>query len=109
MVRAPSAAGTDTEEPHAALLGEFEGVGQQVLEHLLQTLGVGDQAAARCGSDIDIEVERGFPPRDGRAATTASSILPKKTSSASTDTVPDSILDRSRMSLIRFSRSVPAP
>ena len=30
-------------------------------------------------------------------------------SSASTVTVPDSILDRSRMSLIRFNRSVPAP
>jgi hypothetical protein len=28
---------------------------------------------------------------------------------ASTVTVPDSIFDRSRMSLIRFSRSVPAP
>jgi len=26
-----------------------------------------------------------------------------------TETVPDSILDRSRMSLIRFSKSVPAP
>ena len=38
-----------------------------------------------------------------------SSRLAKKISSASTVTVPDSIFDRSRMSLIRFSRSVPAP
>src|SRR5204862_2352229 len=30
-------------------------------------------------------------------------------SSTSTDTVPDSIFDRSRMSVIRFNRSVPAP
>ena len=45
--------------------------------------------------------------RNGRA--TVSSTLVKKISSASTVTVPDSILDRSRMSLIRFSRSVPAP
>ena len=45
--------------------------------------------------------------RNGRA--TMSSRLAKKTSSASTETVPDSIFDRSRMSLIRFSRSVPAP
>ena len=33
----------------------------------------------------------------------------KNTSSASTVTVPDSIFDRSRMSVIRLSRSVPAP
>ena len=33
----------------------------------------------------------------------------KAISSASTVTVPDSIFDRSRMSLIRFNRSVPAP
>ncbi len=45
--------------------------------------------------------------RNGRP--TASSRLEKKISSASTVTVPDSIFDRSRMSLIRLSRSVPAP
>ena len=45
--------------------------------------------------------------RNGRA--TASSRFAKQISSASTVTVPDSIFDRSRMSLIRFSRSVPAP
>ena len=45
--------------------------------------------------------------RNGRA--TMSSRLAKAISSASTVTVPDSILDRSRMSLIRLSRSVPAP
>ena len=45
--------------------------------------------------------------RNGRA--TVSSTLEKKISSASTVTVPDSILLRSRMSLIRFRRSVPAP
>ena len=38
-----------------------------------------------------------------------SSRLEKKTSSASTVTVPDSIFDRSRMSVMRFNRSVPAP
>ena len=45
--------------------------------------------------------------RNGRA--TISSRLEKKISSASTVTVPDSIFDRSRISLIRLSRSVPAP
>ena len=61
---------------------------------------------------IDLDVEGragGSPPRGGTAAPTASSRLVKKISSASTVTVPDSIFDRSRMSLIRFSRSVPAP
>ena len=45
--------------------------------------------------------------RNGRP--TVSSRLEVRISSASTVTVPDSILDRSRMSLIRLSRSVPAP
>ena len=40
---------------------------------------------------------------------TASSRLVNRSSSASTVTVPDSIFDRSRISLIRFNRSVPAP
>ena len=44
--------------------------------------------------------------RNGRV--TVSVRLRNEISSASTDTVPDSIFDRSRMSLIRFSRSVPA-
>ncbi len=45
--------------------------------------------------------------RNGRAI--ISSKLLKYTSSASTETVPDSIFDRSRISLMRFNRSVPAP
>jgi hypothetical protein len=44
--------------------------------------------------------------RNGRA--TESSTALKYTSAASTVTVPDSIFDRSRMSEMRFSRSVPA-
>ena len=45
--------------------------------------------------------------RKGRA--TAPTRAVKTTSSASMLTVPDSIFDRSRMSLISFCRSVPAP
>ena len=40
-----------TLQPHAALLGELEGVREQVLEHLLQALRVGDDAAAEVGID----------------------------------------------------------
>ncbi len=39
------------------MLGELEGVGEQVLEHLLQALGVGDQAAAQVRVGVDLEVE----------------------------------------------------
>ncbi len=45
--------------------------------------------------------------RNGRAMLSSRPV--NTISSASTDTVPDSILERSRMSEIRFSRSVPAP
>ena len=44
-------------QPHAALGGELQGVGQQVLEDLLQALGVGDQAALQRGIDLDVEAE----------------------------------------------------
>ena len=46
MIGAPAGWRAGDGEPHAALFGELEGVGEQVLEHLLQALGVGDQAAA---------------------------------------------------------------
>ena len=99
----------ETVQPHAALLGELERVRQQVLQHLLQALAVGDHAAVEVGSSCtsNDRLRLSASCRNGRA--TMSSRLVKKISSASTETVPDSIFDRSRMSLIRFSRSVPAP
>ena len=90
--------------------GELEGVREQVLQHLLQALGIGDDAAAEVRIELDVErraARLSASWRNGRA--TVSSRLAKQISSASTVTVPDSIFDRSRMSLIRFSRSVPAP
>src|SRR4029077_15733850 len=91
---------------HTTLLGELEGVRQQILEHLLQPLRVGDHAAIEFR--IDPHVERQAP---------APGFVPKRPKDhvlqrdkeyflASTVTVPDSIFDRSRMSLIRFIRSV---
>ena len=61
------------------------------------------------GSVVTSKSSRRFSAscRNGRAI--ISSRLAKNTSSASTETVPDSIFERSRMSLIRFSKSVPAP
>ena len=62
------------------------------------------------GSSCDVEREAaalGLVAE--RCARPSSSRVAKQISSASTVTVPDSIFDRSRMSLIRFSRSVPAP
>ena len=64
---------------------------------------------ARCGSmatsNDNWRVSASW--RNGRAI--ASTRLVINTSSASTVTVPDSIFDRSRISLMRLSRSVPAP
>ena len=63
----------------------------------------------RFGSIFTSKFSRRFSAscRNGRAI--MSSKLAKKTSSAWTDTVPDSIFERSRMSVIKFKRSVPAP
>ena len=57
VVGAPAADRGRDLEPHAALLGELERVRQQVLQHLLQALGVGDDAAAELRIDLDVERE----------------------------------------------------
>ena len=55
MLGAPAAERGRDVEPHAAVLGELEGVRQQVLEHLLQALGIGDDAAPEMRIDLHIE------------------------------------------------------
>ena len=55
VLRAPAALRAGDVEPHAALRGELEGVGQQVLEHLLQALRVGRDGASQIGIEIDLE------------------------------------------------------
>ena len=76
MLGAPAADGGGDTEADAALLGELERIREQVLQHLLQPLGVGDDAAAR---DADRCRRRttagGCPPRAGTAAPTVSSRL----------------------------------
>ena len=73
MVGAPAAGRRRDREPHAALVGELEGVRQQVLQHLLQALRVGDDAAIELGIDLRRRRRgRGSRPRGGTAATTTS-------------------------------------
>ncbi len=57
MVFAPPAGGNRDRELHASVLGELECVGQQVLEHLLQTFGVGDQAAREMRIGVHLETQ----------------------------------------------------
>src|SRR5688572_3209193 len=45
-------------QPHAALVGELEGVRQQVLEHLLQPLAVRIQRRRDIGAHVDVELQR---------------------------------------------------
>ena len=110
MVRAP-AAGRDADvQPHAAVLGELERVGQQVLQDLHQPLGVGDDRAPEVRLEAGGESRAcGSRPRGGSCARPSPAGARTAAPRDSTVTVPDSIFDRSRMSLIRFSRSVPAP
>src|SRR6185437_12985553 len=57
MVRGPARLRRHHLEPDAAARGELERVRKQVLEHLLQALGVGGQAAAELAVDRDLEAE----------------------------------------------------
>ena len=55
MIGAPAAERGVDVETDAALRGEFESVGQQVLQHLLQPLGVGGDGAAEIRIDVHLE------------------------------------------------------
>ena len=93
---------------HRALLGELDRVRDQVLQHLLHALLVGDDRARSCA-------DRGRPRRSGpccrrlrgRCARRTTARRPSDTGTASTSIMPDSIFDRSRISLISSSRSEP--
>src|SRR4029450_4816861 len=54
---APAALDLGHTQPHAALRGEFERVRKQVLQNLLQALGIGGDAAPEIGIDTDLERE----------------------------------------------------
>jgi hypothetical protein len=55
VVGVPAALHFGDLQPHAALRGEFEGVRKQVLENLLQTLGIGGEAASEIRIEADLE------------------------------------------------------
>ncbi len=88
---------------------ELEGIGQQILENLLQTLGVGRDAASKVGSISTANENSLLSLRGRNGRPTRIHQVADKDLLASTVTVPDSIFDRSRMSLIKLSKSVPAP
>ena len=56
-VGAPPAGGGGDHEAHPAVLGELEGVGEEVLEHLLEALRVGEEAAGEVRVDLHVEGE----------------------------------------------------
>ena len=57
MVVAPATRGHRHRQIYAAVFGELECVGQQVLEHLLQTLRVGDQTAGKVRIGVHLEAQ----------------------------------------------------
>src|SRR6185312_4959436 len=57
MIGAPAFGGGPDAEPDAALLGEFEGVRQQVLQHLLQALHIRHHGAPEFLVEQDLEIE----------------------------------------------------
>ena len=110
VVGAPAAVRHADLQPHAAVLGELERVRQQVLQHLQQALRIGRDRAPEARGELGRERRACAASASWRKLrSTVSRRCANGSSSHSTVTVPDSIFERSRMSLIRFSRSVPAP
>src|ERR1700692_2361574 len=57
MLFAPSALSRAHRQPNASLFRELERIRQQVFQYLLQTLGVGDDAASKMGTGYQFEAE----------------------------------------------------
>src|ERR1700730_11126765 len=55
MVRGPAARRGRYAKADAAMLGEFDGVRQQIFQHLLQAFSVGDYAAAETRIELHVE------------------------------------------------------
>ncbi len=55
VIRAPASYGSRNIQPYAAFRRELERVRQQILQHLLQALGVRHHAPGQIGVDVDIE------------------------------------------------------
>ena len=92
----------------AARLGELERVRQQVLEHLLQPLPVGvDRRAARPAHARRSNSSPFCSATGPKVRSTKSRTSVSVTSPTLTSIFPASTFDRSRMSLMSLSRSVP--
>ena len=57
MFRIPPGRCCGDAQAHAALFGELERIGQQILQDLLEPLGIGDNAAPKILVDGDVEGE----------------------------------------------------
>jgi hypothetical protein len=57
VIGAPAARGDANVQPHTAAIGEFEGIRQQVLQHLQQALGIGRDGTAQPTIEIGRERE----------------------------------------------------
>src|SRR6516165_12509619 len=55
MVGSPTMGRRRDAKSDATGLGEFEGIGQQVLEHLLKPFGIGNNAAIEMAIELDVE------------------------------------------------------
>ena len=109
MPGVPAVAARPTRSVTSPLLGELEGVGEQVLQHLAQAARVGRDRRREVGRELD--GERRAPAARRRASNSLEhrrrEIRQRQCSLTSSVTVPDSTFARSRMSLSSRSRSLP--
>ena len=101
--------GADTCSDTAPRVGELERVREQVLQDLPEPLLVGLDSFGRGRLDDDVEAAASSPARSAGSACRAHRRRARRSPArACTSTLPASIFDRSRMSLISASRSLPA-
>ena len=92
-------------EDHFALLGELYGVAHQIDDDLPQTAGIAHNASGTFGVDLEGQLEPFLVAREGSAVFMVSPRQsPRLKSIASISSLPASIFEKSRMSLIRESK-----
>ena len=95
-------------ENDLALFGKLKRIRKQVHEYLLQSLVVSANRRRQLLVSLNLETRGSCPARvDGSCAPICSAISATETSETSMPIIPDSIFDKSRMSLIKESRSDP--
>ena len=92
-------------DDHLSPLGEFQGVAHQIDEQLAKPNGVAGQRVGNLGANVAGQSQRFGPARGDSGFRASVTVRRREKSTRSSSILPDSILEKSRISLITISRA----